>query len=175
MPVSPGSHGSRYSAAWTPRAVSGVSRPVAGSTTSMAMLSQAMRPPSRSVMLSRTIAPVERRQDRLGDLEQLALAADLAFERGALLAQPLGRVGVGHRLGREAGVDHEQPQVVVGELVEAELREDEDAEDLVLEEHRREQHRLVEVVLGARDGVGPRVLRGVAAGSGRRRARRPSR
>ena len=73
----------------------------------------AMRPPSRSVMLSRTAARVERRQDRLGDLEQLALAAQLPLERGGLLAQPLGRVGVGHRLGGEAGVDHEQAQVVV--------------------------------------------------------------
>ena len=76
---------------------------------------------------------IERGQDRLGDLEQLALAADLALERGRLLAQPLGRVGVGHRLGGEAGVDDEQAQVVVAELVEPELREDEDAEDLVLE------------------------------------------
>ena len=70
-------------------------------------------------------------------------------------------VGVGERLGGEAGVDHEQPQVVVAELVEPELREDEDAEDLVLERHRREQHRLVEVVLGALDRVRPRVVRGV--------------
>ena len=29
------------------------------------------------------------------------------------VAQPLGRVGVGHRLGGEARVDHEQAQVVV--------------------------------------------------------------
>ena len=73
----------------------------------------------------------------------------------------LGRVGVGHRLGREPGVDHEQPQVVVGELVEPELGEHEHAEDLVLVEHRRQQHRLVEVVLGARDRVRPRVVGGV--------------
>ena len=73
----------------------------------------------------------------------------------------LGGVGVRERLGGEARVDHEQPQVVVAELVEAELREHEDAEDLVLEDHRREEHRLVEVVLGARDRVRPRVLRGV--------------
>ena len=118
---------------------------------------------------------VERRQDRFGDLQELALAAELALERGRLLAQALGRVGVGHRLGGEAGVDDEQPQVVVAELVEPELREDEDAEDLVLEHHRREEHRLVEVVLGARDRVGPRVGGGVAAGSGRPGARRPSR
>ena len=45
---------------------------------------------------------VERGEDRLGDLEELALAAQLALEGGRLLAQPLGRVGVGHRLRREA-------------------------------------------------------------------------
>ena len=37
---------------------------------------------------------VERRQDRLGDLEELALAADLLLQGGRLLAQPLGRVRV---------------------------------------------------------------------------------
>ena len=63
---------------------------------------------------------------------------------------------------REAGVDDEQPQVVVGELVEPELREDEDAEHLVVEHHRRQEHRFVEVVLGPGDGVRPRVGRGVA-------------
>ena len=105
---------------------------------------------------------VERGQDRFGDLQELALAAQLLLERERLLAQPLGRVGVGHRLGGEAGVDDEQAQVVVGELVEPELREDEDAEDLVVEHHRRQEHRFVEVVLGPGDGVGPRIGRGVA-------------
>ena len=76
--------------------------------------------------------------------------------------EPLGRVGVGHRLGREAGVDHEQPQVVVGELVEAELGQDEHAEDLVVEHHRRQEHRFVEVLLGPGDRVGPRIGGGVA-------------
>ena len=55
-----------------------------------------------------------------------------------------------------------KPQVVVGELVEPELREHKDAEHLVVEHHRREEHRLVEVVLGPGDGVGARVGRGVA-------------
>ena len=118
---------------------------------------------------------VERGQDRFGDLEELALAAQLLLEGERLLAQPLGGVGVGHRLGREAGVDDEQPEVVVGELVEAELREHEDAEDLVVEQHRREEHRLVEVVLGPRDRVRPRVGRGVAEVLGDRGWRRPSR
>ena len=120
-------------------------------------------------------ARVERGQDRFGDLQELALAAELLLERERLLAQPFGRVGVGHRLGGEAGVDHEQPQVVVGELVEAELGEHEDAEDLVVEDHRREEHRFVEVVLGPRDRVGPRVGWRRRRGSGRSGARRPSR
>ena len=120
-------------------------------------------------------AAVERREDRLGDLEQRALAAQLALECGRLLAQPLGRVGVGHRLGGEARVDDEQAQVVIAELVEPELGEDEDAEDLVLEQHRREQHRFVEVVLGAGDRVGARVGARRPAGTGRCGARRPSR
>ena len=58
-------------------------------------------------------ARVERGEDRLGDLKQLALAAQLALERLRLRAEPFGGVGVGHRLGGEAGVDLEQPQVVV--------------------------------------------------------------
>ena len=104
---------------------------------------------------------VERGQDRLGDLEELALVAELPLEGGRALAQQLGRVGVDERLGGEAGVDLEQAQVVVGELVEAELGQDEDADDLVVVGHRREEHRLGQVLLGARDGLGPRVVRGV--------------
>ncbi len=105
---------------------------------------------------------VEGRQDRLGDLEQLALVAELALEDGRLLAQALGRVGVDEGLGREAGVDLEEAKVVVAELVQPELREDQDSQDLIVERHRREQHRLVEVVLRARDGLGPWVGRRVA-------------
>ena len=126
-------------------------------------------------MPSRTGATVERRQDRLGDLEQRALAEQLLLERGRLLAQPLGGVGVGHRLGGEARIDHQEAKVVIAELVETELREDEDADDVVLEHHRREQHRFLEVVLGPGDRVGPRVRRGVATGSARCGARPPSR
>ena len=141
----------------------------------MAMLSQAMSRPEPVGDALEDAAGVERGQDRLGDQQELALAAQLLLERERLLAQPLGGVGVGHRLGGEAGVDHEQPQVVVAELVEAQLGEDEDAEDLVVEEHRREEHRLVEVVLGARDRVRPRVGGGVAEVLGDPVARRPSR
>ena len=107
-------------------------------------------------------ARVEGGQDRFGDLEELALAAQLLLERERLLAQPFGRVGVGHRLGGQARVDDEQPQVVVGEAVEPQLREDEDAEDLVVEDHRRQEHRFVEVVLGPRDRVGARIRSRVA-------------
>ena len=141
----------------------------------MATLSQAMSAAEPVGDALEDGAAIERRQDRLGDLQQLALAAQLALERGRLLAQALGRVGVGHRLGGEARVDDEQAQVVVAELVEAELREDEHAEDLILEQHRREEHRLVEVVLGARDRVRPRVRGGVRQVSGRPDARPPSR
>ena len=81
---------------------------------------------------------LQRGEDRLGDLQQLRLAAELPLECGGLLAQALGRVGVGHRLGCEARVDREQAKVVVGELVEAELREHEHAQNLVLEQHGRE-------------------------------------
>ena len=104
---------------------------------------------------------IEGGQDRLGDAEELALAADLLLEGGRLLAEPPRRVGVGHRLRRDARVDLEQPQVVRPELAEAELREHEHAEALVLEQHRREEHRFVEVVLGARDRLGARVGRRV--------------
>ena len=104
---------------------------------------------------------VQRRQDRFGDLEEAALVDELALERIRLGAEARRRVGRREGLGGEARVDDEEPQVVVAELVEPELREHEDAEDLVLERHRREQHRLVEVVLGACDRVRPRVLRRV--------------
>lgn len=104
---------------------------------------------------------IERREDRLGDADELALAAQLTFERSRLLAQALGRVGVGHRLGRKAGIDHEEAQIVVAELAQPELGEHDHAEDLVLEEHRGQEHRFVEVVLGARDGVRPGIGRGV--------------
>ena len=53
-PVSPGSHGARYSSAWMPRAVTAPRRPVGRSTTSIAMLSHGMSAPSRSVIWSRT-------------------------------------------------------------------------------------------------------------------------
>ena len=85
---------------------------------------------------------IEGREDRLGDLEEIALAPELALEGSRLGAQLLGRIGVRHRLGGETRVDHEQAQVVVAELVEPQLREDENAEDPVLEDHRGEEHRL---------------------------------
>ena len=91
--------------------------------------------------------PVEGRQHRFGDLQQRTLASHLALVRGRLRLQALGGVGVGHRLGGEARVDHEEAQVIVAELVQSQLRQDEHAEDLVLEHHRGEEHGLVEVVL----------------------------
>ena len=106
-------------------------------------------------------AGIEGGEDLLGDLEQFALAADLALEGGRLLPEAFGRLGVGHGLRREARVDDEQAQVVVAELVKAQLGQDEDAEDPILEGHRGEEHGLVEVVLGPRDRVGARIRGGV--------------
>ena len=108
------------------------------------------------------VAGLEGGEDRLGDLEELPLAAQLALERQALVSEALRGIRIGHGLGGEARVDHEEPQVVVAELVEPELRENEDAQDLVVEEHRREEHRLVEVVLGPRDRVRSRIRGGIA-------------
>ena len=130
------------------------------------MLSEPISSPSRSAIVpSRTGGSRVVRIDSVM-LEQLALAADLLLERGRLLAQALGRVGVGHRLRGEARVDLEEAQVVGAELAQAELREHEHAEDLVLEQHRREEHRFVEVVLGARDRLGARVGRRVVEALG---------
>ena len=139
-----------------------MSNPVAGSTSSIATLSRDDEPLEPLGHALEDAAGIELGQDRFGDLEELTLAAELLFEGERLLAQPFGRVGVGHRLGGEARVDDEQPEVVVGELVEPELREHEDAEHLVVEDHRREQHRFVEVVLGPGDRRGARIGRRVA-------------
>ena len=80
-----------------------------------------------------------------------------------------------HGLGRERAVDLQQPQVVGRELVQAELGQDDHAEDAVLELHGRHEQRLVEVLLGARDGLRAGVAVGVRQVSGRGRARPPSR
>ena len=61
-------------------AESGMSRPLFLSTNSMAMLSDRTRAFSRSVIWSSTDETVERAEDRLGDLEEVALAAQLALE-----------------------------------------------------------------------------------------------
>ncbi len=89
--------------------------------------------------------------------------------------QLLGCVGVGHCLGGDRGVDLEQTQVVGAELVQSQLRQDDHAEDVVLEQHRREEQRFVEVVLGARDCLCAAIVRGVAARSGQDRGEPPSR
>ena len=110
---------------------------------------------------SRTARESSVDEDRFGDVEQLALAPQLALEGRGLGPQRLRGVRIGHGLGGEAAVDDEEAKVVVAELVQAELGQDEDAEDAVLEDHRREEHRLVEVGLGPGDRVGPRVRRRV--------------
>ena len=50
------------------------------------------------------------------------------------------------------------PKVIRAELVEAQLGQDDDPDHLVLEHHRREEERLVEVVLRARDGLRSAVV-----------------
>ena len=103
------------------------------------------------------LSSVELGQDRLGDLQQLALAAELALEGDRLCAKAFGAIRVGDRLGREARVDHEQAQVVVGEAVQTEHREHDHAQHLVVEDHRCEEHRFGKVVLPSRDRMRPRI------------------
>ena len=104
---------------------------------------------------------IERRQDRLRDAHQLTLARQLLGEPLGLRLELLGDFGVRDGLGRDRRVDLEVAQVVAGELVHAQLGEHDDADDAVLVEHRREDHRLVEVGLRARDRLGARILRRV--------------
>ncbi len=134
-----------------------LSSPVTGSRTSIATLSHAMSPPRRSVMPSRTARPSSVVRIDSVIWSSARWLSELLLERGRLLAQPLGGVGVGHRLGGEARIDHQEAKVVIAELVETELREDEDADDVVLEHHRREEHRFLEIVLGPGDRVGTRI------------------
>ena len=93
--------------------------PSAASWTSTQMLSTWTSVARRSAISSSSVLRVQRRQDRLGDAQQLALVVDLAGERLGLGAQLLGGVGVGHRLRGDRGVDLEQAQVVGAELVQA--------------------------------------------------------
>ena len=83
-PSSPGAHGSMYWAAWMPRAVSGVSSP-----------SHRVDDLDRDVVVADEVGEVvgdlvedprrvERREDRLGDLEQAALVLELPLERVGL-------------------------------------------------------------------------------------------
>ena len=171
MPVSPGSHGSRYSrgvdALGGQRARAGRS---SRSTSSIAMLSQRDEAAEPVGDLSRTArgSSVVRIDSVIWRSSRWL--AELALERlrsGRAAARSCRRwPSPGRRSSRRSTRSRRSSS---RELVEPELREDEDAEDLVVEEHRREEHRFVEVVLGARDRVRPRVGGGVAAGSGRSR------
>ncbi len=118
---------------------------------------------------------VEVREDGLGHAQQLALAVELLVQRLLLGAQAGRDVGVDHGLRRDRGVDAQVAQVVGGELVEAQLGEDDDADGAVLVEHGRHEHRLVEVVLRARHQLAARVAGRHRAGTAPRRAWRPSR
>ncbi len=100
---------------------------------------------------------VQGREDGLRDPQELALGPQLAFQRTGLLAQQECGVGVGHGLGREGGVDDQQPQVVLGELAQALPREHDDAEAGALVDHRREEQRLVLLSVRAGDRDAARV------------------
>ena len=91
---------------------------------------------------------VERRQEALVDLEQSPLGVGAARELARLVDELLVARGVGHRLRRVAGEDRDRLEVVIGEPVESELAEDDDAERAALVEHRHDEHRLRNV-LGA--------------------------
>ena len=84
-------------------------------------------------------------------------------------------VGVDHGLRGHRGVDLEVAQVVAAELVEPQLGQHDDADDPVVVAHRRQQHRLVEVLLGPRDRGRARVGERIGQVLRRRRAPRPSR
>ncbi len=174
-PSSPGSHGSMYWAAWMPRAVSGRRRPLRriDGLDRDVVVADELRKAIRDLVEDRV--GIEGGQDRFRDLEEAALVDELTLERLGLGAEACRRVGGGEGLCGEARIDDEEPQVVVAELVEPELREHEHAEDLVLERHRSEEHRLVEVFLGARRSCSPADRLPRSGGSGRRDARRPSR
>ncbi len=104
---------------------------------------------------------VERSEDRLGDRQQRPLAGQPPLKLRGLGPQALGGLGVRHCLGGQAGVDDEEAQVVVRELLQAQLREHDHAEDLVLVDQGREQHRFIQVVVRAGDRLGSGVMRGV--------------
>ena len=81
---------------------------------------------------------------------------------------------VGHRLRGVAGEDGHRLQVVVAELVVAQLRQGDHAHRSALEQHRHHQHRLLDVI-GPLDGVPAHVVQRVVGPGSARHARPPSR
>ncbi len=101
---------------------------------------------------------IERGEDRLGRAHELALRLQLSSEELRLGSQELGGIGIRHRLGCHRRVDLEVPQVVPRELVETQLGQHDHADDPVIEAHRSEDHRLVEVRFRSRDGGGALIV-----------------
>ena len=99
-------------------------------------------------------------EEPLVDLEQPSLRVGASRQLGGLGHQLLVGLRVGHRLRGVAGEDPHRLEVVVGEAVEPELRQDDHAERLALVEHRDEEHRLGDVV-GALDRLAARIVEGV--------------
>ena len=97
----------------------------------------------------------------LARVEALADSSRAHVEQAAELAgEVLGSGQQARRLdrgGRLVGEDREQPQVVVVELVEAQLGERDDADGGLVVAHRDDEHGLVDLV-GARDGLPARVV-----------------
>ncbi len=117
---------------------------------------------------------IEGREDRLRDVEQLALAPKLPLEGGRLRPQALVHVGVRHGLGGDARVALEQAEVVVAELVEAAAGERDDPQHPVLEDEWRQEQRLVER-FGPRDVLGSGIDRGIRQVLGDAVGRHPAR
>ena len=87
---------------------------------------------------------------RVEALGQLGAHVEEAAQLAGEVLGPGQQPGGLERGGGLVGEDREQPQVVVVELVEAELRERDDADRRLVVAHRHDEHRLVDVV-GARD------------------------
>ena len=102
----------------------------------------------------RDVMRVKRPGQRAAHVEQLA---ELCREPAGLGEQR--RAGKGGR--GLVGEDHQQPEVVVVELVEAQLREGDHADERIVMPHGHDQHRFVDVV-GTGDGGGARIAPDIA-------------
>jgi hypothetical protein len=112
---------------------------------------------------------VQRREEPLVDLDELALTRELLLEFRLAVPDTLEALGVHERLGRVSGEDREDPLIFLPESVAAPFRYLDDAPDAVLVGHRDDEHRHGFQRRPDRDrsGVGDRVThddRGVVLG-----------